>query len=236
MSEATLPLSRRERERLRRREAILQAARAVFAERGYENATLDEVAERAEFGKGTLYNYFDGGKQGILFAIFDDVFDDLRGLMADSFSPEVWDDRPFRQVFQDFAAKTFAFFSEHQDLFMILVKESQRMLFSANEERASYFMRQEEQTMEVLSHAIERAIDAGEVRNLPPHAAAHVVMGNIKGIHMHHCMFDRPCHQFNGTINGKLLDSPEESARFLTNLIFDGLQGGKSNIPSEARS
>ncbi|MEL6613746.1 MAG: helix-turn-helix domain-containing protein, partial [Bacteroidota bacterium] len=50
-------LSRRERERLARRAAMLDAATALFAEKGYASATLDEVAERAEFGKGTLYNY-----------------------------------------------------------------------------------------------------------------------------------------------------------------------------------
>lgn len=235
MSEATLPLSRRERERLRRRQAILQAARAVFAERGYENATLDEVAERAEFGKGTLYNYFDGGKQGILFAIFDEVFDDLRGLMADSFSTETSDDRPFREVFQEFAAKVFAFFNDHQDLFMILVKESQRMIFSPNEERAAYFMQQQEQTMEVLSDAVAHAIEAGELRDLPPHAVAHLVMGNLQGIHMHRCMTDRPCHKLNGSANLDLFATPEESAAFLTNLIFDGLRGSPLEAPTATR-
>ncbi|NNE70602.1 MAG: helix-turn-helix transcriptional regulator, partial [Rhodothermales bacterium] len=48
--------SRRERERLARRREILDAARTVFAERGFVGATLEEIASRAEFGKGTLYN------------------------------------------------------------------------------------------------------------------------------------------------------------------------------------
>ena len=33
---------------------MLDAALGVFADHGYDGATLDEVAERAEFGKGTL--------------------------------------------------------------------------------------------------------------------------------------------------------------------------------------
>jgi AcrR family transcriptional regulator len=41
-----------------RREAILDAALSVFAERGYEAARLDDVAERAGVAKGTLYLYF----------------------------------------------------------------------------------------------------------------------------------------------------------------------------------
>jgi AcrR family transcriptional regulator len=41
-----------------RRQAILEAALTVFAERGFEAARLDDVAARAGVAKGTLYLYF----------------------------------------------------------------------------------------------------------------------------------------------------------------------------------
>lgn len=41
-----------------RKAAILDAALHVFAERGFEAARLDDVAERASVAKGTLYLYF----------------------------------------------------------------------------------------------------------------------------------------------------------------------------------
>lgn len=41
-----------------RRQAILEAALAVFAEHGFEAARLDDVASRAGVAKGTLYLYF----------------------------------------------------------------------------------------------------------------------------------------------------------------------------------
>jgi len=46
------------RGRLLRRREIPDAARAVFAQKGCNAATLDDVAERAELGKGTFYNCF----------------------------------------------------------------------------------------------------------------------------------------------------------------------------------
>lgn len=49
---------RKEREKENRRSAILDAAEEVFFSKGIENTTMDEVAERAEFSKGTLYLYF----------------------------------------------------------------------------------------------------------------------------------------------------------------------------------
>ncbi len=41
-----------------RREAILSAALDEFSQRGFEAARLDDVAKRADVGKGTIYLYF----------------------------------------------------------------------------------------------------------------------------------------------------------------------------------
>ncbi|MCP4157547.1 MAG: TetR/AcrR family transcriptional regulator, partial [bacterium] len=49
---------RKEREKEQRRNAIIDAAEQVFFSKGIENATMDEVAKKAEFSKGTLYLYF----------------------------------------------------------------------------------------------------------------------------------------------------------------------------------
>ena len=52
--------SRRKREKAQRRYHILRAAREVFFNnQGIHAATVDDVAARAEVGKGTVYLYFD---------------------------------------------------------------------------------------------------------------------------------------------------------------------------------
>jgi AcrR family transcriptional regulator len=71
---SALPMSRRERERLARRQEIIDAARTVFARKGFNDATLDDVAELAEFGKGTLYNYFEN-KDALFASVLQDSFD-----------------------------------------------------------------------------------------------------------------------------------------------------------------
>jgi AcrR family transcriptional regulator len=50
--------SRRQRERLRHREEILTAAQAVFSEKGYVSATMEEIAARSEYALATVYNLF----------------------------------------------------------------------------------------------------------------------------------------------------------------------------------
>jgi len=53
-------LSRKERERQRHRQEILEAAERVFVRKGYHGATVEEIAQEAEFAVGTIYNFFKG--------------------------------------------------------------------------------------------------------------------------------------------------------------------------------
>ncbi len=41
-----------------RKQIILKAAEKLFLSKGYEDTTMDQIANESEFSKGTLYNYF----------------------------------------------------------------------------------------------------------------------------------------------------------------------------------
>ncbi|MEV4411806.1 TetR family transcriptional regulator [Catellatospora sp. NPDC049609] len=66
----------RERKQQRARQAIVEAALALFAERGFDAVTVSDIAERAEVGRSTFFRYF-GDKQEVLFA------DDHRAQLAE---------------------------------------------------------------------------------------------------------------------------------------------------------
>ena len=70
---------RRERRYARRREEILAAAARVFAEKGYRDATISEIAAALDIADGTLYNYFPS-KRDLLIAIMDKARPDARVL------------------------------------------------------------------------------------------------------------------------------------------------------------
>ncbi|MEL7648446.1 MAG: TetR/AcrR family transcriptional regulator [Sedimentibacter sp.] len=54
---------RREKERLIRRNDILDAAENVIFSKGYDLATMDDIAKEAEFSKRTVYMYFNSKEQ-----------------------------------------------------------------------------------------------------------------------------------------------------------------------------
>lgn len=54
----TVPLGRRERNKQRVRSRLYECAMTLFAEKGYEQTSIDEIAEAADVARGTFFNYF----------------------------------------------------------------------------------------------------------------------------------------------------------------------------------
>lgn len=79
--------TRKEKERQARRQLIMDAALVVFAYKGFHEAKLDDVAERAEFGKATLYSYF-ATKEALFEAVLEDVFGRLVARAQEAFGSE----------------------------------------------------------------------------------------------------------------------------------------------------
>jgi AcrR family transcriptional regulator len=72
------PESRRQRKYRQRRESIIDAARKVFERKGYENASIGEIAGEADFAKGSIYYYF-ANKSALLDAVIGDEIEKVRG-------------------------------------------------------------------------------------------------------------------------------------------------------------
>lgn len=53
-----------------RRHQLIGIARSLFAERGYEGASIEEIAQRANVSKPVVYEHF-GGKEGLYAVVVD---------------------------------------------------------------------------------------------------------------------------------------------------------------------
>ncbi len=68
---------KRARTKAHNRAAILEAAREVFAELGYDAAGVRDVIRRTELASGTFYNYFPD-KESVFRAVLDESAQDVR--------------------------------------------------------------------------------------------------------------------------------------------------------------
>src|SRR5438552_10691732 len=57
-----------------RRAQLIEVGRAVFAKRGYEGTSMEEIAERAKVSKPIVYEHF-GGKEGLYAVVVDREMD-----------------------------------------------------------------------------------------------------------------------------------------------------------------
>ena len=83
--------AQREGRNSQKQDRILQAAIDVFAEHGYFNARVSDIAKRAEVADGTIYLYFKS-KEQILMAALENAFDRFL-VMANRELVEVHDPR-----------------------------------------------------------------------------------------------------------------------------------------------
>jgi len=68
---------KRQRTKAQNRATILQAAREVFAELGYDAAGVRDIVRRTELASGTFYNYFPD-KESVFRAVLDESAQDVR--------------------------------------------------------------------------------------------------------------------------------------------------------------
>ena len=115
-------LPRRERERLVRRQEIIEAARTAFARKGFTDTTLDDVAELAEFGKGTLYNYFEN-KEALFASVLQDSFDRVMAIAREALAAE----RSFEEKIDRFVSEELRYFIENPATMHLMMRESHHL-------------------------------------------------------------------------------------------------------------
>ncbi len=76
-----MAISRREANKIKCRQQILKASRRLFKEKGYDNTMIEDVADKADISKATLYNYFPN-KESLLVGTMDDQIEATRRYIA----------------------------------------------------------------------------------------------------------------------------------------------------------
>ncbi|MFB3829893.1 MAG: TetR/AcrR family transcriptional regulator [Bryobacteraceae bacterium] len=153
---------------------ILEAARKVFARKGFQNATMDEIAEAAGVAKGTVYLYFESKREVYLEAL-------RRGFAAATEQIE-----RNMEAAPDAAGKIRAFVNtrvryaeENRDFVAIFHAEFGNLRAAClSKEFRSLYIRQAKALGEVIRAAVER----GEVRPVRADAAGFILYEMTRGL------------------------------------------------------
>ena len=101
-----------------RREQLVDISRGLFAARGFDGTSIEEIAARAEVSKPVVYEHF-GGKEGLYAVVVDREVRRLLGMMQDSLKAE----HP-RVLLEQAAFALLDYIEQEPDGFRILVRDS----------------------------------------------------------------------------------------------------------------
>lgn len=153
------PLSRKERERLIRKQEIMKASARLFAEKGFASTTLEEIAVNAEYGTGTIYNYFEN-KEQIITSIIESVFE-ANIAFSEKADNQARDVVEFLELY---IRGAFQYFFENKEEMILMARYF--ITTPPDENKAIVLLRNKQES--ILRKRLTDGIKKKEIRNLDP--------------------------------------------------------------------
>ncbi len=162
----TAKTEQRQRRKSARREEILDAARHVFAQNGFEGTTVADVARQARVASGTVYLYF-ASKLDLFAALNARLLEVIVSAMRDADAPPDLREGTSARIHAVFAAS-----SEHRDLLRLVFLNP-----DPRTEVARRMRRADEKRLRPLAELLRGGMEAGVVRRADPALLAKLVNG-----------------------------------------------------------
>jgi AcrR family transcriptional regulator len=160
---------------------ILDAARAVFSKRGFNDVTVDEIAAEAGLAKATVYQYFPS-KQDIYLAALRVGVHQLLERTETAMSAA----GGARAKIEAFVRTRLEYLHEHQEFFAVYHAQFGNLMHPAalNEEFRTLYRRQ----FEYLLAALEEGVKRGELAKVSVDVLAVTIYESTRGVMVHRCL------------------------------------------------
>jgi len=163
-------IPRRERKKLQDREEIIEAASELFARLGYEQTSMQMIAERAELSVGKLYLHFDGKE-----TIYREVVERHAALIRERLETDCGPDLPPMERIRCRQRTALAYIEEHIDFARIYLAESGDTVTTCHEPA-------HEDSLRIMETLLGEAIERGEIPREDPRLLAALVHGAAHGL------------------------------------------------------
>jgi AcrR family transcriptional regulator len=172
--------------RTERREQILEAAKEVFAEAGYHEASINAIIEHAGIARGTFYLYFES-KAAVFDALLDQAMHELRARITriDIENP----DAPPPQVqLREGLVRLLDYVLSDRQLAVILLSGAQATEAEAATRLDAFF----DEVHAVIKLALENGIAIKLVRPCNTDVTAAALLGTVRGVIRYLVTTDHP--------------------------------------------
>ncbi|AMN45222.1 TetR/AcrR family transcriptional regulator [Rhodoplanes sp. Z2-YC6860] len=146
----------REQNKIDKLRRIREAARELFIEKGYDDATTREIALRAGVGIGTVFTYAEN-KRDLLFLIANDDLDEV----SRKAELALREDASCLDNLLSFFRHHYRFFAKQPELSRLLLRE---MTFYDAGRQASRFQETRERNIRAVGRIVEIAVERGALR------------------------------------------------------------------------
>ena len=167
----------RERRRQQTRDVLIEAATEVFARRGYEGASLEEIAESAGFTRGAIYKHF-AGKEELFFAVIEAsnqrVIEAFRAIAPTDPRSKEWDVSRLADLWR-------ASVTEYEDLLALGMEHQLYVLRNPSARQRALAHRRKNR--QLVAAFIEEVADrSGATLRLPADTLASVILAAADGL------------------------------------------------------
>ncbi len=175
--------NRRKREKDRRIQEILRAAKKIFFAKGYSRATMDEIALEAEISKPTIYQYFNT-KDDLFFSLMIPFLDDLGDQIEEIAAKLKAGEYPSgADLVHDVFSLYYGFFEQDTDFFMFFTVFQQiGMIEELNEKTRDSIIEKGRRCFSAGRDMVGNAISKGLFRDIDTYNLTDFVWGSFWGI------------------------------------------------------
>jgi AcrR family transcriptional regulator len=160
------------------RNAILDAAEQVIADRGFHAARIQDIAERAQIAVGTVYNHFRT-KEDVLRALLEERGEALRRELA----PAAGDPDSFDKMLTIRLSRLLGYVDRHRSFFLVALEHGLFGAASAGAEATLHGkpVRHFSGVKTALAGLIQEGVDAGALVNEDPARLVRFLGGTVRG-------------------------------------------------------
>jgi AcrR family transcriptional regulator len=154
---------------------ILEAARKVFAKKGFADATMDEIAAATGLAKGTLYLYFKSKREVYLRTLQQGVTE-----LLDRVTTNIQEASGIRAKLRAIVATRVKFAEENRDFFKIYLTEFINVTHPASINKE--FRDKQFKLAQGIEQVLREAVKTGEIQQLDIEAVAFTIQETVRSL------------------------------------------------------